>query len=388
MMGAASANRGAHHMPSTGSQVRAWLATAAGCLLLAGALHLAGASAFTGVPVVAAFLALALAARATGTLGAFGFTFSIFAFVAAALFYPWAFRTWFGFPLSTLITPLIQVIMFGMGTTLSVGDFARVIRVPRAVAIGIVLQFLIMPVTGYTLARLFAMQGEVAAGVVLVGSSPGGVASNVITYLAGGNVPLSVTMTACSTMLSPLLTPLAMQQLAGQYVPISFVDMMWAIVRMIILPIVAGLVVNKLLMGRTRWLHRALPIVSMAAICFIIAIITALSRDQLLAVAGSLIAIVVLHNCTGYLLGYFGARALGLDERDARTVSIEVGLQNAGMASGLAIGVLRSSHAGLAPAIFGPWMNISGSVLASLWRRQDVSAVVVAPGAAPTQRQT
>jgi bile acid:Na+ symporter, BASS family len=375
-------------MPSSGSQVRAWLATAAGCLFAAGALHLAGPSAFTGVPVVAAFLALALAARATGAFGAFGFTFSIFAFVAAALFYPWAFRTWFGFPLSTLITPLIQVIMFGMGTTLSVGDFARVIRVPRAVAIGIVLQFLIMPVTGYTLARLFAMQGEVAAGVVLVGSSPGGVASNVITYLAGGNVPLSVTMTACSTMLSPLLTPLAMQQLAGQYVPISFVDMMWAIVRMIILPIVAGLVVNKLLMGRTRWLHRALPIVSMAAICFIIAIITALSRDQLLAVAGSLIAIVVLHNCTGYLLGYFGARALGLDERDARTVSIEVGLQNAGMASGLAIGVLRSSHAGLAPAIFGPWMNISGSVLASLWRRQDVSAVVVAPGAAPTQRQT
>lgn len=323
-----------------------------------------------GGAVVAGFLALALAAHASAHFGPFAFTFSIFAFVAAALFYPWAFLTWNGFALSTLITPLIQIIMFGMGTTLSVADFARVLRVPRAVGIGIVLQFLVMPVAGYTLAGLFALEGEVAAGIVLVGASPGGVASNVITYLAGGNVPLSVTMTACSTLLSPVLTPLAMQQLAGRYVPISFVAMMWSIINMIILPVVAGLVANRLLMGRTTWLHRALPIVSMAAICFILAIITSLSRDRLIAVAASLIAVVVLHNCIGYVLGYFGARVLGLDERDARTVSIEVGLQNAGMASGLAIAVLRSSDAGLAPAIFGPWMNISGSLLASLWRKR------------------
>jgi bile acid:Na+ symporter, BASS family len=366
-------------MASDRTHVRAWLSAAGVMLLTAAALHLAGLERLVGLPVVAFFFALALAARATAHLGAFGFTCSIFAFVAAALFYPWAFRTWNGFALSTLIVPLIQIIMFGMGTTLSVADFARVLKVPRAVAIGIVLQFLIMPLTGFSLAQVFGMEGEVAAGVVLVGASPGGVASNVITYLAGGNVPLSVTMTACSTLLSPLLTPLAMQTLAGRYVPISFVDMMWSIVNMIILPIVAGLVVNRLLTGRTRWLHRVLPLVSMAGICIIIAIITSLSRDRLLTVAVSLIAIVVVHNCVGYTLGYVGARALGLDERDSRTVSIEVGLQNAGMASGLAIAVLRSSDAGLAPAIFGPWMNISGSVLASLWRKRM-------PGGATTVR--
>jgi BASS family bile acid:Na+ symporter len=214
---------------------------------------------------------------------------------------------------------------------------------------------------------------------VLVGAAPGGVASNVITYLAGGNVPLSVTMTACSTLMSPLMTPLAMQWLAGRYVPIGFYAMMISIVNMIIVPIVAGLIVNRLFMGHIRWLHRALPVVSMAAICLIIAIITSLSRESLLAVAGSLIAAVVLQNAVGYLLGYLGARAAGLNETDARTVSIEVGLQNAGMASGLAISVLRSSDAGLAAAVFGPWMNISGSVLASWWRGRTPHSVVRIP---------
>jgi BASS family bile acid:Na+ symporter len=164
------------------------------------------------------------------------------------------------------------------------------------------------------------------------------------------------------------MTPLAMEALAGRYVPISFTAMMLSIVNMIIVPIVAGLVVNRLLVGRIAWMHRVLPVVSMTAICIIIAIITSLSRDRLLAVAAALIAVVVLHNICGYVLGYWVARGLRLREPDARTVSIEVGLQNAGMASGLAISVLHSSDAGLAAAIFGPWMNISGSVLASWWR--------------------
>jgi BASS family bile acid:Na+ symporter len=351
------------------------LGAAGAALVLAGAAATVQATSAAGVFVIIALVSAALSLRGTSFAG-FSFTGFIFAGVAAALFFPAAFITWNGYPLSNLIVPLIQIIMFGMGTTLSVADFARVLKLPKAIGIGIVLQFAVMPLTGATLARLFGFDGEVAAGVVLVGSAPGGVASNVITYLAGGNVPLSVTMTACSTLVSPLLTPLAMSQLAGQYVPIDIVAMMWSIVRMIIVPIVAGLVVNRLLRSHMGLVHRALPIVSMAAICFIITIITALSRDQLLAIAVALIALVIIHNAIGYTLGYVGARLLGLAERDARTVSIEVGLQNAGMASGLAIGVLRSSDAGLAAAIFGPWMNISGSVLASWWRGRSADVRV------------
>jgi BASS family bile acid:Na+ symporter len=177
-------------------------------------------------------------------------------------------------------------------------------------------------------------------------------------------------MTACSTLLSPLVTPFLMQLLAGALVPVSFTAMMLDILRMIVLPVVAGLVANRLLHGRAPWIKAGLPYLSMAGIALIISIITALSRDKLLAVAPLLILAVALHNTIGYLLGYLGARLLGLGERDARTVSIEVGLQNAGMASGLAISALKSAETGLAAAIFGPWMNASGSVLASFWRRR------------------
>jgi len=168
------------------------------------------------------------------------------------------------------------------------------------------------------------------------------------------------------------MTPFAMKVLAGQYVPINFMNMMMEIIQMIILPVFGGLFFNKLFHGKVGWLDRALPVVSMAGICFIIAIITALSRDKLLEVGLLLILAAMLHNCVGYLLGYWGSKAFGLEEIAARTVAFEVGLQNGGMASGLAINVLKSSDAALAPAIFGPWMNISGSALASYWRRKPV----------------
>jgi BASS family bile acid:Na+ symporter len=311
-------------------------------------------------------------------LHGFGFTLSVMAAVAAALAWPGLFSRWGSFETRTLIVPLIQVIMFGMGTTLSVGDFARVLRMPWAVFVGMLLQFTVMPFVGWAVAGALGFDPLVAAGVVLVGTCPGGVASNVITYLAGGNVPLSVTMTACSTLVSPFMTPLMMKLLAGQYVPVSFWGMMRDILWMIVLPIVLGLVAHGLLHGR-QWLGRALPLVSMGGICLILAIITSLSRDKLLAVAPTLLLAVAVHNTAGYLLGYFGARLLRLEERDARTVAIEVGLQNAGMASGLAISALKSTDAGLAPAIFGPWMNASGSVLASFWRRRPVAAPAAQP---------
>lgn len=302
-------------------------------------------------------------------LHGFGFTLSVIVAVALSMSWPHLFSRWGSFETKNLIVPLIQLIMFGMGTTLSLADFGRVLRMPWPVFVGIVLQFLVMPVVGWSVASAFGFEPVIAAGVVLVGACPGGVASNVITYLAGGNVPLSVTMTACSTLLSPLMTPLMMKLLAGQYVPVSFWGMMLDILKMILVPVALGLVVNRLLHGRQA-LARVLPFVSMGGICLIIAIITSLSRDKLLAVAPTLILAVAIHNAVGYLLGYGGARLLRLSERDARTVAIEVGLQNAGMASGLAITALKSTDAGLAPAIFGPWMNASGSVLASFWRRR------------------
>jgi BASS family bile acid:Na+ symporter len=277
--------------------------------------------------------------------------------------------------------------MFGMGTQLTVGDFRRVFTIPKAVLIGFVLQFTIMPFVGRALAMTVTTDPEVAAGMVLIGSCPGGVASNVMTYLAGGNVALSVTMTSCSTLLAPIMTPTMTSLLAGTYVEVRFVAMMVAILKMIIVPIVAGLMVNALL-RKGAGVHprlsvisdgimKGMPYLSMFSICFIIAIITSLSRDSLLA-GGFVISIVVaaiIHNFAGYLLGYWGARGLGLGENDSRTVAIEVGLQNGGMASGLAIDVLRSNLAAIPPAIFGPWMNMSGAVLASYWSSRPPRAL-------------
>ncbi len=343
-------------------------------LALAGTLLLwvMGHAAQSGPLAIAGFAFLAVYAMRTKPLKGFAFTFWVLSFVAASMFYPLAFRSWSGFQLSVLIVPLIQIIMFGMGTTLSVRDFGRVLTMPRPVLIGMFLQFTVMPFSGWMIAGAFGFDPQVAAGIILVGSCPAGVASNVMNYLAHADVALSVTMTACSTLASPIMTPTMMSLLAGHYVPIPFWGMVISILKMIILPIAAGLIANKLLRGRAAWLQKALPVVSMASICFIIAIITSLSRDQLLSVGLLLIAAVVMQNMIGYLLGYWGARALGLNETASRTVAIEVGLQNGGMASGLAINVLKSSDAALAPAIFGPWMNTSGSILASLWRGRPV----------------
>ena len=318
--------------------------------------------------VVVLLTVLAILAGRSKRFAGFAFALWVLAFVSAAMAYPWAFREWFGRPLPTIVPVLIQIIMFGMGTTLSLGDFARVARMPRAAMVGVVLQFIVMPLLAAGLARAFGFDGALAAGIILIGASPGGVASNVITYLAGGNVALSVTLTACSTALSPFLTPLAMTVLAGTYLEINATDMMWSILRLIIVPIAAGFAANHLLRGYAAWRDRLLPIVSMTAICLVLAILTAAARDQLLAAAAALVGLVVLHNLGGYLLGYWGARGMGLSEADARTVSVEVGMQNAGMAAGLAVSVLHSAPAGLAATVFGTVMNVTGALLASWWR--------------------
>lgn len=298
-----------------------------------------------------------------------GLRFTAFVLLAVfvSMLHPAPFLQIGGYQLTGLIVPLIQIIMLGMGATLSLSDFTRAFKMPRAVLTGLLLQFAIMPALGFSIAHLFGFPSEIAAGVILVGACPGGVASNVMCYLAKGDVALSVTMTAFSTLAAPIMTPLAMTLLAGAYVPVSFHEMMMSIVKMIILPVAGGLLLNHILHGRAPWLYRLLPLVSMAGIVVIITIITANSRDQLLSLGPALILAALIHNCAGYFLGYWGARLGRLDERASRTVAIEVGMQNAGMASGLAINVLKSVNAAIAPAIFGPLMNVSGSLLGSWW---------------------
>ncbi len=304
------------------------------------------------------------------------FTAWVMTCVLAAFVYPDAFKSWGEFQLKALIKPLIQLIMFGMGATLAIEDFTRVLKMPKAVFIGTFLQFTIMPLLGFGLAKAFAFEPSIAAGVILLGSCPGGVASNVMTYLSKGNVALSVTLTACSTLLAPIATPLLMRLFAGTLVEIVYMEWVMDILKIIIIPIAIGLIVNRALLAlkwRGAWMDRCLSLIAMAGICFIIAIIIADSRDKLLTVGIALVAASMLHNLAGYVLGYYGAWLARLDESSCRTVAIEVGLQNGGMASALAINTLKDPLAALAPAIFGPWMNISGSLLATWWGAREPS---------------
>ena len=322
--------------------------------------------------VISALLLLALGVRGHHFLKGFSFTILIFAAVVASLYYPAVFTSWGSFELKALIIPLLQLIMFGMGTAMSFKDFVGVIKMPKAVGIGLVCQFTIMPIVGFSLATMFGFPPEIAAGIVLVGSSPSGLASNVMSYLAKANLALSVTLTACATLLAPIMTPFLMQSLAGQFVPIDFWGMVWSITKIVIIPIIAGLAFNHFFHGKFKWLDKAMPIVSMAGIAFIITIITAAGRDSLLTIGLALIAAAIIHNLLGYILGYWACRLFSMPEQDCRTIALEVGMQNGGLASGIALEMGKVATVGLAPAIFGPWMNISGSSLATWWRERNI----------------
>lgn len=338
------------------------------CLFALPVVILAGLSGLAGPLVIGFFALLALGIRGIAWMKGFAFTIWVFAAVSVAMFYPWAIQQVRGFNTEALIVPLIQVIMFGMGTAMSVRDFAGVVKMPKGVFVGIVGQFSIMPLVGVSLALATGFPPEIAAGIVLIGSSPSGVASNVMTYLAKGNVALSVTLTSVATLMAPIMTPFLMQTFAGQFVPIDFTAMMWSIIRMIIIPVAAGLLFNHVFAGKAGWLHRAMPVLSMTGIVVIIAVITASGRDSLLQIGLLLILAAIIHNALGYFFGYWGCRMLKMNKRDSRTIALEVGMQNGGMASGIAVELGRTATMGLAPAIFGPWMNISGSILANFWR--------------------
>jgi BASS family bile acid:Na+ symporter len=329
--------------------------------------------------VILFFLLLSVGFRGHAFLKGLSFTVLIFASVSAAMFYPDFILKQGNFESRVLIVPLLQIIMFGMGTTMSLRDFAGVIKMPKGVLVGLLCQFSIMPIVGFSITKLFGFAPEIAAGVILIGSSPSGLASNVMTYLAKANLALSVTLTAVATMLAPLMTPMLMELFAGQLVPINFLDMMMNIIEMVIVPIVAGLVFNHFFHGKVPWLDKAMPILSMAGIAIIITIITALGRDNLLEIGAALIMAAIIHNMLGYFFGYWGCRVLKLPERDCRTIALEVGMQNGGLASALAERMGMAATAGLAPAIFGPWMNISGSSLATWWGERDPEEKVETP---------
>lgn len=322
----------------------------------------------SGPFVIAFFLLLVLFLKSTKNFNGFSFTFIIFAAVSASLYYPNAFLGFGDFQYKSLIVPLLMIIMFGMGTSMSIKDFARVAKMPKGVFIGLMCQFTIMPIVGFGLATISGLPPEIAAGIILVGCSPSGLASNVMAYISGANLALSLTLTAISTLLAPFLTPVYMSFFAGEFIPIDSIAMFLSISKIVILPIVAGLFFNHFFHGKLPMVDRAMPKISMIGIAVIITVITAAGRDNLLSIGALLIVLVIIHNVLGYLLGYGSAKIMGIDEASSRTIAFEVGMQNSGLASGIALEMGRVASIGLAPAVFGPMMNITGSSLAVWWR--------------------
>ena len=334
-----------------------------------------------------------------------------------------------------LILIVIQVVMFGMGTQMSFKDFKGIKTMGKGVLVGIICQFSIMPVAGYLLTHIFHFEPEIAAGIILIGSCSSGLASNVMVFLAKANLTLSVTLTAVATLMAPLMTPLLMKILAGTYIEIKFLDMCIQIIKIVIVPIGAAFLNEAFTIGSDKvrkrinmifyiaviWLlllifglwnfissqfsdsyiqiielisflfgaivigklyfyltsffpgvHKLMPKLSMFGIVYFTLVTTAASRENILSIGILMLVVSILHNSLGYTFGYWISRLLNLDKESCKTVALEVGLQNGGMATGLAGVMGKLATVGLASAIFSPWMNISGSVLANYWRKKKM----------------
>lgn len=387
--------------------------------------------------VVFLLVAFAVGLRFSKNFRGYQFTAWIIAVVAAAMIYPAQFLHVGNFDMRNKWVMLIaiQLVMFGMGTQMSVKDFAGVAKSPRGVLVGIVCHFSVMPLVGLALTKIFRFPPEIAAGVILIGSCSSGLASNVMAFMAKSNLALSVTVTAVTTMIAPIMTPLWMKLLAGTMVKVSFFNMMVEIIKIVLVPIGAALLHDYLkhasrrgrkvvyaittvaaawlvflilggweflkahfadgtltaialggfllsafvigtvyhaLAKRIPWLDNIMPTMAIVGILYVTAMTTASGRDNLLKVGALLFVASMLHNTAGYFFGYYLSRAAGLDKNSARSVAFEVGLQNGGMASGLASAMGKLGTVGLAAAIFIPWMNISGSVLANYWCKRPV----------------
>ncbi|WP_110111923.1 bile acid:sodium symporter family protein [Bacillus sp. CGMCC 1.16541] len=276
--------------------------------------------------------------------------------------------TWIG----PHISLLLGIIMFGMGLTLSLDDFKSILKIPKAVFIGVVAQFTIMPLAAFGLATLFQLPPEIAVGVILVGCCPGGTASNVMTYLAKGNTALSVAITSVSTLLAPILTPALILLFASQWLPVSASSLVVSILKMIVLPIVLGIIVQSLFNKQVQKSINVLPLVSVVGIVAVASAVVALNAEKIAETGLTIFAIVVLHNVIGLLLGYLLAKMLKLDHRDQKAISIEVGMQNSGLGAALAVAHF-SPLAAVPSAIFSVWHNISGPLIATWWGKRKES---------------
>lgn len=291
----------------------------------------------------------------------------VIAIAALALFAPqtclWIKTSW--------INWLLGIVMFGMGLTLKMSDFKVVFSRPKDIIIGFIAQFTLMPFIAFVLTKAFQLPTEIAVGVILVGTCPGGTSSNVMTYLSKGDVPLSVGMTAVSTLFAPLMTPLLTLLYAGQRVDVNAVAMFLSIVKVVLVPIALGLVCNYFFGKVTREIVRILPLISTLAIIMIIASVVSANSGRLKTVGAMVVVVVVLHNLLGYATGYGVGKLLRLDATKCRALSIEVGMQNSGLATSLAATHFAQYPLATIPgAVFSVWHNISGAVYANFLASQ------------------
>ncbi|MBD0376667.1 MAG: bile acid:sodium symporter family protein [Flavisolibacter sp.] len=391
---------------------------------------------------------LAIGIGAVPALKGYQYTAWIIAAVVVAMIYPAAFLKWGDFDLRNkwLILIVVQLVMFGMGIQMSLRDFTGLGTTGRGVLIGLLCHFTIMPLVGFSLTKIFHFDPEIAAGIILIGSCSSGLASNVMVYIARANLVLSVAVTAMATLVAPFMTPFLMKLLAGTLIEVKFINMMMEIIKIVIVPIGAGLlhdylknasprgkrIVMMILIACIAWLVALpfgvwnwleanlstpalqsvevlgffagavvagvfyhwlslritklddfMPYLSMFGIVYFTTVTTAAGRENLLQVGLLLFLTSVFHNAAGYFFGYWLSRAFGFDVNSSRTIAFEVGLQNGGMASGLAGSMGKLGTVGLAAAVFSPWMNISGSILANYWRRRPTSP----PGPSPSEME-
>ncbi len=271
---------------------------------------------------------------------------------------------------TSYVNTLLGIVMFGMGLTLKPSDFKVVFSRPKDVVIGCLAQFTVMPFLAWVLTKIFGLSPELAIGVILVGTCPGGTSSNVMTFLSKGDVALSVGMTAVSTVLAPFLTPALTYLYAGQTVDVDMVSMFMSIVQVVILPIALGFLINHFFKKFTETVVEILPLISTTAIVAIVAAVVSANSAKIMSSGLLIIAVVILHNVLGYLLGYGIGKGLKLDETKCRAISIEVGMQNSGLATSLAtVHFAQYPLATIPGAVFSVWHNVSGAILANFFAR-------------------
>lgn len=273
-------------------------------------------------------------------------------------------------PYRGAIVPLLTIIMFAMGLTLTPGDFRRVLTRPRVVGLGVALQYTVMPLAAFVIGHVMALPTELIAGLVLLGASPGGTASNVMCYLAKADVALSVSLTMVSTLLAIVATPTLTWLLVGQSIPVDAWGMLWSLVRIVLIPIVLGVFINTFFGRFLQPVKVVLPAIATAAILCAIAIVVALNQNNLASAGFAIVAAVFLHNGCGLVFGYWVPRLIGHDRVICRTLAFETGMQNSGLSVALALSYF-SALAALPGAIFSIWHNISGAVLASYWSSRE-----------------